>query len=52
MYFPLIRYEDVVPGATFTVREGGRIVGFGRVESRTDPTGVSDQQRFFERLEL
>jgi hypothetical protein len=29
-------YEDVVPGATFTVREGPNIVGYGVVLSRTN----------------
>lgn len=29
-------YADVVPGATFTVREGPNIVGYGVVLSRTD----------------
>jgi hypothetical protein len=30
-------YAGVVLGVTFTVREGGNIVGYGRVESRVDP---------------
>jgi hypothetical protein len=33
---PDILYEDVVPGATFTVREGSNIVGHGVVLSRTE----------------
>ncbi len=36
MYFPRVDYSAVQPGATFTVREGGRIVGHGVVESRRD----------------
>ena len=34
MYHPLVSYSDVVPGATFTIREGGRVVGYGRVTDR------------------
>jgi hypothetical protein len=30
-YYPAGEYEDLVPGATFTLREGGNIVGFGEV---------------------
>jgi hypothetical protein len=33
MYWPDEKYEQLVPGATFTVREGPKIVGFGRVLS-------------------
>ena len=33
-YFPRVDYSAVQDGATFTIREGGRIVGFGLVESR------------------
>ena len=33
MYWPGENYEQLVPGATFTVREGPKIVGFGRVLS-------------------
>ena len=33
MYWPDERYEQLVPGATFTLREGPKIVGFGRVLS-------------------
>lgn len=37
MYYaePAMRYEAVVPGATFTLREGPHIVGYGTVLSRT-----------------
>ncbi len=31
MYFPQVTYRDAVPGATFTLREGARIVGFGEI---------------------
>ena len=31
MYWPEEKYEELVPGATFTLREGSKIVGFGRV---------------------
>ena len=40
MYHPDLPYSDVQPGATFTVREGGRIVGHGVVLSRTEPAAV------------
>ena len=33
MYWPNIKYEGLVPGATFTIREGPHTVGHGRVES-------------------
>ena len=33
MYWPDIKYEGLVPGATFTIREGPNTVGHGRVES-------------------
>ena len=33
MYWSGERYEEFVPGATFTLREGPKIVGFGRVLS-------------------
>jgi hypothetical protein len=38
MYWPRNVYADVIPGAEFTVREGGRIVGYGHVIDRVDPT--------------
>jgi hypothetical protein len=34
MYFPEYPYEEVQPGATFTVREGPLIVGYGVIQSR------------------
>ena len=33
MYYPQTEHEAVVPGATFTIREGARIVGYGRVRN-------------------
>lgn len=35
-YHPRVCYDALAPGATFTIREGGRIVGFGRVLERSD----------------
>lgn len=34
MYFPEEPYDEVTPGATFTLREGPDIVGFGVIVSR------------------
>ena len=34
LYEPKVNYDAVVPGATFTIREGGRIVGCGVVATR------------------
>ena len=33
MYWPEESYEGVVPGATFTLREGPSVVGFGSILS-------------------
>lgn len=33
MYWPNIKYEALVPGATFAIREGPHTVGYGTVES-------------------
>jgi len=33
MYWPNIKYERLITGATFTIREGLHTVGYGRVES-------------------
>jgi translation elongation factor EF-Tu-like GTPase len=30
-YYPAVEYENLVQGATFTLREGGKIVGYGEV---------------------
>ena len=37
MYYPLPEHDAVVPGATFTLREGSRVVGFGRVKNVVFP---------------
>jgi hypothetical protein len=34
MYFPEYPYDEVQPGATFTVREGALIVGYGVILSQ------------------
>jgi hypothetical protein len=36
MYHPQVDYRELIPGATFTVREGPKIVGHGRVLKRED----------------
>ena len=33
-YHPEVNYDQLMPGSTFTIREGGKIVGFGSVKSR------------------
>jgi len=44
MYYhePNVLYEDVVPGATFTLREGATIVGYGTVLSRAQQAAAGD----------
>jgi hypothetical protein len=37
MYWPNENYEDVVPGVTFTLREGPKVVGFGQILSGQEP---------------
>ena len=37
MYWPAWGYQKVVPGATFTIREGATVVGYGTIRSRRDP---------------
>jgi hypothetical protein len=37
MYDPHDPYSDVLPGATFTVREGAKVVAHGIVKERVDP---------------
>lgn len=37
MHFPDDAYDEVQPGATFTIREGPLIVGFGSILSRSEP---------------
>ncbi|QDT01200.1 hypothetical protein [Adhaeretor mobilis] len=34
MYHPNVNYDAVQEGATFTVREGGTVIGFGTVTGR------------------
>ena len=36
MYWPNVSYHSLVPGATFTLREGPHIIGYGTVQ--TAPT--------------
>jgi len=33
MYWPEENYDQLIPGATFTLREGPKIIGFGQVLS-------------------
>lgn len=40
MYHPQVDYRELVPGATFTVREGPRIVAYGRVLKREDSGAI------------
>ena len=35
MYFPSVDYNAVREGATFTIREGGKVIGFGFVTQRS-----------------
>jgi hypothetical protein len=41
IYFPEKSYDEVKPGATFTIREGPVIVGFGAIAARSP----SNQER-------
>jgi hypothetical protein len=41
IYFPEKSYDEVEPGATFTIREGPLIVGFGAIAARSP----SNQER-------
>ena len=36
MYFPNVNYEKLIPNATFTLREGAKVVGFGSVIMRRE----------------
>jgi hypothetical protein len=40
IYFPQVDYSALVPGATFTIREGGTIVGSGIVRAYEPPVVV------------
>jgi hypothetical protein len=42
IYFPEEAYDEVTPGATFTIREGPLIVGFGVVLSCSTESQRSD----------
>jgi hypothetical protein len=42
LYWPEVEYSVLQAGVTFTIREGPRIVGRGRVLGRTDNTGDMD----------
>ncbi|HEU4601210.1 MAG TPA: hypothetical protein VFS24_04540 [Steroidobacteraceae bacterium] len=46
MYYdePNVIYEDVIPGATFTLREGSKIVGFGTVLERAQQSVQPDRR--------
>jgi translation elongation factor EF-Tu-like GTPase len=35
MYHPTVDYDAVQTGATFTLREGGKVIGFGVVTARS-----------------
>jgi hypothetical protein len=36
VYFPNVNYEKLIPTATFTIREGSKVVGFGSVITRIE----------------
>jgi len=40
MYWPKERYEGIAPGATFTLREGSKVVGFGSILSQFGSTNI------------
>lgn len=42
MYYPHSPYAEVVPGATFTLREGASVVGYGTVLARAQLTVQGD----------
>jgi len=44
MYHPRLNYDVVQPGATFTIREGGKIVGHGEVIERIDASETAVRQ--------
>jgi translation elongation factor EF-Tu-like GTPase len=37
LLYPDVDYRSLVSGATFTIREGGRIVGFGEIKKGVSP---------------
>jgi hypothetical protein len=40
MYYPANPYERLQPGATFTIREGAKVVGYGKALRRTDDSAI------------
>ena len=44
LYSPKVDYSGLVRGATFTIREGGRTVGFGRVLRQPERQGGGQQR--------
>lgn len=40
MYWPNVKYDALIPGATFTIREGPHTVGYGSVESVLSDSSV------------
>lgn len=40
MYYPTVGYERLQPGATFTIREGHKVVGYGTVLRRSDDAAI------------
>ena len=40
MFWPHPVYESLVPGATFTIREGAQVVGYGRVKRLLPAAGL------------
>lgn len=45
LYWPNITYEALVPGATFSIREGPHSVGYGTVESRPTLREINNEPR-------
>lgn len=40
VYYPASTYERLLPGATFTIREGVQVVGYGKVLRRNDDRAI------------
>ena len=40
MFWPHPVYESLTPGATFTIREGAQVVGYGRVKGVLPAAGL------------
>ena len=38
LYYPSVNYDKLISGATFTIREGSRIIGYGKVVRRNPST--------------